>query len=162
MMAPAISDMDDPYRLRRFEIAQDERGTYESAIAQLRAGRKASHWMWFIFPQISGLGQSSMSRSYAISSLGEARAYLSHPVLGSRLIECTRILTELTGRTAQDVFGSTDAMKLRSSMTLFARAATGDAPFRRVLDEYFGGIADEATEARLEARDRCDRCDRPG
>lgn len=113
--------MNDPYRLRRFENAQNQ-GTYEAAVTELRAGRKASHWMWFIFPQIAGLGHSSMSRTYAISSLSEAEAYLTHPVLGPRLIECARILTGLTGRTAEEIFGATDAMKLRSSMTLFARA----------------------------------------
>lgn len=119
--------------------------------------------MWFVFPQVSGLGQSSMSRAYGISSLAEARAYLAHPVLGSRLIECTRILCELTGRTAQDIFGATDAMKLRSSMTLFARAAPQNALFRQVLDGYFGGVADEATDRQLGSRDR-DRgtSDQPG
>jgi uncharacterized protein (DUF1810 family) len=143
--------MHDPYRLRRFKLAQDEGTTYEEAVAQLRAGRKASHWMWFIFPQISGLGQSSMSRTYAIASLSEARAYLADPVLGARLTECTRILTELTGATAQEIFGATDAIKLRSSMTLFARAAPDHALFHRVLKDYFGGVPDQATESRLEA-----------
>jgi uncharacterized protein (DUF1810 family) len=146
--------MSDPYRLRRFEIAQDEGKTYEAAIAELRAGRKASHWMWFIFPQISGLGQSSMSRTYAISSLPEAEAYLAHPVLGSRLIECTSILTQLAGRTAMDILGTLDAMKLQSSMTLFARAAPDNVLFRQVLNDYFGGVADEATESRLDCLDR--------
>jgi uncharacterized protein (DUF1810 family) len=142
--------MNDPYRLRRFESAQN-RGTYDAAVTELRAGRKASHWMWFIFPQIAGLGHSSMSRTYAISSLSEAEAYLTHPVLGPRLIECARILTELTGRTAEEIFGATDAMKLRSSMTLFARAAPDNALFQQVLDDYFDGIADIATERRLES-----------
>ena len=142
--------MNDPYRLRRFESAQNQ-GTYEAAVTELRAGRKASHWMWFIFPQIAGLGHSSMSRTYAISSLSEAEAYLTHPVLGPRLIECARILTGLTGRTAEEIFGATDAMKLRSSMTLFARAAPNNALFQQVLDDYFDGIADVATERRLDA-----------
>jgi uncharacterized protein (DUF1810 family) len=142
--------MNDPYTLRRFQTAQDERQTYEAAVAELRAGRKVSHWMWFIFPQISGLGHSVIARTYAISSLAEARAYLDDPVLGSRLIECTRILTSLTGPTAEEIFGSTDAMKLRSSMTLFARAAPDNPLFRQVLDDYFAGVADEATERRLE------------
>ncbi len=141
--------MNDPYQLQRFKTAQDDGKTYEAAIAELRAGRKTSHWMWFIFPQISGLGQSSMSRTYAISSLLEAEAYLADPVLGSRLIESTRVLTELAGRTAQDIFGPTDAMKLRSSMTLFARAAPDNALFQQVLNRYFGGVGDEATESRL-------------
>ena len=138
--------MDDPHKLTRFEIAQEQGGAYEAAAAELRTGRKTGHWMWFIFPQISGLGRSPMARTYAISTLCEADAYLAHPVLGPRLVECTRILTELTGRSAQDIFGSTDAMKLRSSMTLFARVAPDDAPFQQVLDGYFGGVADAATE----------------
>jgi uncharacterized protein (DUF1810 family) len=144
--------VNDPFRLARFEIAQDDGGTYAAAVSELRAGRKVSHWMWFIFPQIFGLGQSSMSRTYAITSPAEAKAYLEHPVVGSRLIECTRILTELTGRSAQDILGATDAMKLRSSMTLFAHVASDTALFRQVLNEYFDGVADEETERRLEGR----------
>jgi uncharacterized protein (DUF1810 family) len=144
--------VNDPFRLARFEIAQDDGGTYAAAVSELRAGRKVSHWMWFIFPQICGLGQSSMSRTYAITSPAEAKAYLEHPVVGSRLIECTRILTELTGRSAQDILGATDAMKLRSSMTLFAHVASDTALFRQVLNEYFDGVADEETERRLEGR----------
>ncbi|MEA2158405.1 MAG: hypothetical protein QOD66_785 [Solirubrobacteraceae bacterium] len=143
--------MNDRYRLERFELAQNEGKTYEAAVSELRAGRKASHWMWFIFPQISGLGRSPMSQAYAISSLAEARAYLDDPVLGPRLIECTRILTQLSGRTAEQVFGITDAMKLRSSMTLFAAAASDGRLFQRVLDDYFGGATDEATERLLES-----------
>jgi uncharacterized protein (DUF1810 family) len=138
-----------PDSLERFVIAQDEGGTYGRAVAELRAGRKASHWMWFVFPQIAGLGQSPMSRTYAISSMVEAWAYLEHPVLGARLIECARLVTELTGVTAQEIFGATDAMKLRSSMTLFARAAPGEPVFARVLAEFFAGIGDPATEGRL-------------
>ena len=145
-----MTHIGDPYRLRRFESAQNQ-GTYEAAVTELRGGRKASHWMWFIFPQIAGLGHSSMSRTYAISSRSEAAAYLTHPVLGPRLMECARILTELTGRTAEEIFGATDAMKLRSSMTLFARAAPDNALFQQVLDDYFDGIADVATERRLES-----------
>jgi uncharacterized protein (DUF1810 family) len=144
--------MDDPFSLRRFEIAQDEGETYEAALSELRRGRKTSHWMWFIFPQIAGLGHSAMSRTYAISSLAEAKAYLDHPVLGPRLTDCTRILTALVGRTAQDIFGATDAMKLRSSMTLFAHAAPDGALFRQVLTDYFDGVADTATERRLAAQ----------
>jgi uncharacterized protein (DUF1810 family) len=143
--------MDDPFSLSRFELAQDEGGTYEAAVSELRAGRKASHWMWFVFPQLAGLGQSSMSRRYAISSLAEARAYLHHPVLGPRLIEVTRIVAESTVRAAQDIFGATDAMKLRSSMTLFARAAPENRLFRQVLIDYFDGDADAATEGLLGA-----------
>ena len=139
----------DSYDLERFAIAQDARETYAAALAELRAGRKIGHWMWFVFPQIAGLGVSSMSKRYAISSLEEARAYLAHPILGERLRECARILTELEGKTAQEIFGSVDAMKLRSSMTLFARAAPEIPLFRAVLDRYFGGLADEATTAVL-------------
>lgn len=142
--------MNDQFRLKRFEIAQDEAGNYAAAVSELRVGRKVSHWMWFIFPQIAGLGQSSMSRTYAITSLAEAEAYLQHPILGPRLITCTRILTEVTGRTAVDILGATDAMKLRSSMTLFARVAPDAALFQQVLNDYFDGVADAATESRLE------------
>ncbi len=143
--------MNDPYQLRRFENAQDSGKTYEAVVAELRAGRKTGHWMWFIFPQISGLGKSSMSVTYGISSLREAEAYVAHPVLGPRLVECTRILTRLSGRTAQEVFGMTDAVKLRSSMTLFARAAPDNPLFQDVLNGYFDGVADEATERRLKS-----------
>ena len=106
---------DDPYDLERFVAAQDAGGTYQRATAELRAGRKASHWMWFVFPQIAGLGRSPTSRRYSISSLNEARAYLDHPVLGERLRECAGIVTSLTGRSAEQIFGGIDAMKLRSS-----------------------------------------------
>jgi uncharacterized protein (DUF1810 family) len=107
--------------------------------------------MWFVFPQIAGLGQSPTSRRYAISSLDEARAYLAHPVLGPRLHECAGILGELAGRSAQEIFGAVDAMKLRSSMTLFARADPDRPEFRQVLDVYFGGDPDPATERLLDA-----------
>src|ERR1700760_1531802 len=111
--------MQDPRRLQRFVDAQDDDGTYESALRELRDGRKRSHWMWFIFPQIAGLGQSPTSRRYAISSLEEARAYVAHPVLGPRLIECATVVRDLPGRSADEIFGGIDAIKLRSSMTLF-------------------------------------------
>jgi uncharacterized protein (DUF1810 family) len=139
----------DDYELQRFVDAQDARGTYEAALAELRAGRKTSHWMWFVFPQIAGLGLSETSRRYAISSEAEARAYLAHPVLGPRLEACARALLELDGATATGVFGPVDAMKLRSSLTLFAHVAPQNRLFRDVLDRYFGGRTDEATEARL-------------
>ena len=139
----------DPHDLGRFTAAQADGETYAAAVAELRAGRKVGHWMWFVFPQIAGLGMSSMSKRYAIASLEEARAYLAHPILGERLQESARILTELTGRTAEDIFGSVDAMKLRSSLTLFARADPENALFGEVLDRYFGGVADEATDALL-------------
>ena len=139
---------DDPYDLRRFVAAQDAGGTYRRAAAELRNGRKDSHWMWFVFPQVAGLGYSQASRTYAISSPAEARAYLAHPVLGPRLIECAAILAGLPDRTAEQIFGEVDALKLRSSMTLFMRAAPGEPVFRQVLDRYFGGEPDSATERR--------------
>ena len=141
--------MPDPYDLERFVTAQDAGGTYRRAVDELRAGFKSGHWMWFVFPQIAGLGQSPISRRYAITSLGEAAAYLQHPVLGPRLHECAEILAGLKGRSADQVFGSIDAMKLRSSMTLFHRAAPDDPLFGRVLTRYFDGIADHATDALL-------------
>ena len=141
--------MTDPFDLARFVTAQDQGGTYGQAVAELRRGRKASHWMWFVFPQIAGLGHSATARHYAISGLEEARAYLDHPILGARLRECTRILTDLSGHSAEEIFGGIDAMKLRSSMTLFARAAPDEACFGQVLDIYFGGLPDPATEQRL-------------
>jgi len=140
---------EDPYHLRRFVAAQDAGGTYDYAAAELRAGRKTSHWMWFIFPQIAGLGYSPASRMYAITSLEEARAYLAHPVLGARLIECATILTGLTGCTAAQILGEVDALKLRSSITLFMHAAPREPVFRQVLDQYFGGEPDAATENRI-------------
>ena len=141
--------MDDPVGLDRFVAAQNQADTFATAVAELRAGAKRSHWMWFVFPQIAGLGRSPTSRRYAIASLEEARAYLAHPVLGPRLIECARILCELEGRTAQGIFGGIDAIKLRSSMTLFARADPSSPVFGQVLDAYFGGVPDEATERLL-------------
>jgi uncharacterized protein (DUF1810 family) len=141
--------MDDPYRLQRFVDAQDSNGTYQRAVAELRAGRKVSHWMWFVFAQIAGLGFSAMSQRYAISSLAEARAYLRHPVLGPRLVECARIIADTEGKSAQQILGSVDALKLRSSMTLFAAAAPDEPAFGAVLEKYFDGEPDEGTLARL-------------
>jgi uncharacterized protein (DUF1810 family) len=140
--------VDDPYNLERFVTAQDG-GTYDQATTELREGQKVSHWMWFIFPQIAGLGLSPTSRTYAISSLDEAKAYLSHPVLGPRLVECAGIVARLTGRTAEEIFGVIDAQKLRSSMTLFCRAAPDEPSFTQVLDIYFDGQQDQATVNRL-------------
>jgi len=139
----------DPYDLHRFVTAQDTGGTYDGAVAELKRGRKTSHWMWFVFPQIAGLGQSSASRLYAISSLAEARAYLAHPVLGPRLLHCAALVCDARGRTAEQIFGGIDALKLRSSMTLFLHADPTAQTFRQVLDQYFGGIPDSATEARI-------------
>jgi uncharacterized protein (DUF1810 family) len=136
----------DPFDLQRFVRAQDEGGTYARAVAELRRGSKASHWMWFVFPQIAGLGQSAISRRYAISSLAEARAYADHPVLGPRLAECAGVVAALAGRTADEIFGGIDALKLRSSMTLFLHAAPAEPVFGQVLDRYFGAVPDPATE----------------
>jgi uncharacterized protein (DUF1810 family) len=133
------------FDLQRFVTAQAP--VYADVCEELRAGRKTSHWMWFIFPQIAGLGQSAMARKYAISGLDEARAYLAHPVLGPRLIECTR-LVGVSGRPVEDIFGSPDDMKFRSSMTLFVRAQ-GEGVFGEAIERYCGGRADEATLARL-------------
>jgi uncharacterized protein (DUF1810 family) len=141
--------VDDPYRLERFLQAQDSGGTFQRAVAELRAGRKVSHWMWFIFPQIAGLGLSAMSQRYAISGLAEAHAYLEHPVLGTRLVDCATILAATDGKSAADILGPVDAMKLRSSVTLFASAAPDQPAFSAVLTRYFGGTPDEATLARL-------------
>jgi uncharacterized protein (DUF1810 family) len=142
----------DPYRLERFVAAQDAGGTYSRAMAELRAGRKVSHWMWFVFPQMAGLGRSTTAQEYAISSLDEARAYLRHPVLGPRLAGSARVLTEVTGRSADQIFGGVDAQKLRSSMTLFLRAGPdGPAGFAQVLHQYFGGQPDPATDRLLGA-----------
>ena len=146
--------MDDPYDLARFVTAQDAGGTYDDATAELRRGRKTSHWMWFVFPQIAGLGYSPTSRRFAISSLDEARAYLAHPVLGPRLIECAGIVAQTQDRTAEQMFGDLDAQKLHSSVTLFLRADPGAPVFTQVLDQYFGGLPDPATDRLLrEQRD---------
>ncbi len=139
----------NPYDLERFVTAQNEGGTYQRAVDELRRGQKTSHWMWFVFPQIAGLGQSATSRFFAILSLAEARAYLEHAVLGPRLIESARIVAGTDGRTAEQIFGSIDAQKLRSSMTLFQRAAPEEQVFGQVLEVYFDGVADAATEARI-------------
>ena len=139
--------MGDEFDLQRFVRAQD--GTYERAVAELRRGRKTSHWMWFVFPQVAGLGRSSTAQAYAVRSLAEARAYLAHPVLGPRLRACAAALLELPGSDPVAVLGGTDAQKLRSSMTLFAAVSGGDPLFTGVLDRYFGGVADPATTQRL-------------
>ena len=141
--------MADVYNLQRFVDAQNAKGTYDRAVQELRRGHKTSHWMWFVFPQIAGLGQSSTSRFFAISSLDEAKAYLGHAVLGPRLVEATRIVAETQGRTAEQIFGGIDAQKLRSSMTVFSRAAPNEPVFAQVLTRYFDGVADAATDARI-------------
>ena len=141
--------MTDPYRLSRFVAAQDDGGTYDRAVDELRRGRKTSHWMWFIFPQVSGLGHSATAKWFAISSRAEAIAYLDHEVLGARLLECTQCVAALRAQSATQIFGVTDAQKLRSSMTLFLRAAPDEPLFGGVLATYFAGIPDIATDERL-------------
>ncbi len=136
-----------PFDLDQFVAAQST--TYAGALAELRAARKTGHWIWFIFPQVQGLGSSPMSRTYAITSLAEARAYLAHPVLGGRLRECAATLLAIEGATADEVLGPLDAMKVRSSMTLFHRAGPGEPLFAQVLDRYYGGAPDAATDERL-------------
>ncbi len=141
--------MDDPYDLERFVTAQDQGGTYDRALAELKRGRKTSHWMWFVSPQIAGLGQSPTSRRYAITSLEEARAYAAHPVLGPRLLECAAVVAATEAGSAEQVFGGIDAQKLHSSMTLFLRALPDEPVFGQVLDRFFEGVPDAATDARL-------------
>lgn len=136
----------EEFALERFVDAQDEGDTYSRALAELRRGRKTTHWMWFVFPQIAGLGQSPTSRHFAIASLAEAQAYLEHPVLGPRLRDCARLVAGTTGRSSVEIFGSVDAQKLRSSMTLFRLAAPDEAAFSEVLDRHFEGRADALTE----------------
>jgi uncharacterized protein (DUF1810 family) len=137
----------DPFDLQRFLDAQAH--TYDQALAELRAGAKRTHWMWFVFPQIAGLGRSGMAQRFALSGLPEARAYLAHPTLGRRLVACARALTALDTTDPDRVFGPVDAQKLRSSMTLFAHAAPDEPVFREVLEHWFDGAEDEATTSRL-------------
>lgn len=131
---------DDPFDLERFIAAQDP--VYGRVVGELRQGRKQTHWMWFIFPQIAGLGRSAMAERYAIRSLDEARAYLAHTLLGGRLRECTRLVLNVEGRTIHQIFGDPDDLKFRSSMTLFAQE---ERLFQDALDKYFGGEVDTAT-----------------
>ncbi|BDA87060.1 hypothetical protein Sa4125_46020 [Aureimonas sp. SA4125] len=137
----------DAYRLDRFVAAQDP--IFDRVREELARGRKQSHWMWFVFPQIAGLGRSEMARAYALGSLDEAHAYLSHEVLGPRLLECTRLVNRIDGRSVDEIFGSPDNMKFHSSMTLFARVPGAGPDFSAALAEYFAGIEDEATVERL-------------
>ena len=139
--------MSDPFNLQRFVDAQEP--VYPRVVGELRAGRKQSHWMWFIFPQIEGLGFSAMAQKYAIVSRAEAEAYLAHPVLGTRLREGTQLVNAASCTDITAIIGSPDDMKLRSSMTLFARTGDDNAAFLAVLDKYYGGEEDPATIARL-------------
>ena len=138
---------DDPYDLARFVDAQ--RDVHATALAELRAGRKRTHWMWFVFPQLAGLGSSWMAQRYAIASAAEAEAYLRHPVLGSRLVECAEALLAIEGRSAREILGPPDDLKLKSSATLFAAVSPPGSAFERVLDKYFAGERDEATLRRI-------------
>lgn len=137
------------YKLQRFVDAQDQMDSYQCALAELREGRKRNHWMWFVFPQVAGLGRSPKAKTYAISSVEEARAYLQHPVLGPRLLNCVRAVLGISGKSAGEILGEIDAVKLRSSMTLFASASPEEPLFGQVLDRYFDGDTDEETERRL-------------
>jgi len=134
--------------LGRFVEAQAP--VHDRALAELKAGRKQSHWMWFVFPQIAGLGRSPMAQHYAIQNLAEARAYLAHPLLGARLRECTQAVLDVEGKTAHEIFGSPDDLKFRSSMTLFAHAAPDEELFRAALDKYFDGEEDALTVDKLQ------------
>jgi uncharacterized protein (DUF1810 family) len=138
---------DDPHDLNRFVRAQEN--DYARALAEIRGGRKRTHWMWYIFPQLDGLGFSEMARRYAIRSLDEARAYLGHPVLGPRLVECAEAVLAVQGRSAREIFGTPDDLKLRSCATLFAEVSPEGSVFQRVLELYFGGEADGRTLALL-------------
>ena len=142
-MAPDDMVSSDPYDLRRFVDAQES--VYRSVVAELRAGRKRSHWIWFIFPQLRGLGRSATAIRYGIASRDEAAAYLAHPVLGPRLRECTRLVAQVDGRSIEEIFGWPDNLKVRSSMTLFAQATDDNADFQAVLEKYYGGEPDPAT-----------------
>jgi uncharacterized protein (DUF1810 family) len=139
--------LNDPYDLQRFVIAQDP--VYDKVLAELRAGRKQSHWMWFIFPQLRGLGHSALAQRYAIASLEEAAAYLLHPVLGDRLRECSALVADVKGRSISEIFGYPDDMKFHSSMTLFAHATDDHDIFMRCLHNYFAGTMDPRTLAQL-------------
>ena len=141
------SNSGDPFELLRFVAAQH--GVYDTVVDELRTGRKRSHWIWFIFPQLRGLGRSPTAMRFGIASLDEARAYVAHPVLGPRLRECARLVARIDGRSADEIFGWPDNLKVRSSMTLFARATDDDSEFRAVLEKFYTGEDDPATVERL-------------
>ena len=133
----------DPYDLARFVQAQEE--CYEQALSEITSGRKRSHWMWYIFPQFEGLGISNTSRRYSIKSVAEAKAYLGHPVLGPRLVQCAEAVLRVDGLSAAEIFGSPDDMKLRSCATLFGRVSADDSVFHKLIDKYFHGQPDDGT-----------------
>ncbi len=143
-----MPDPVDPYNLQRFVDAQQQ--VYMQVVSELRRGRKQSHWMWFIFPQISGLGHSSTARYYAVQSLNEAKAYLAHPLLGLRLRQCTQLINHSGSRSIEEILGSLDALKFRSCVTLFWRASDGDPIFQASLDQFFAGQPDPLTLAQLD------------
>ena len=145
-----MSGNHDRYALQRFVDAQDR--VYDTVLAELRNGAKRSHWIWFVFPQLRGLGRSATAQHYGISSLEEARAYLAHPVLGPRLRECARLVAATDGRSVDEIFGWPDNLKVRSSMTLFSHATDDNGDFRAVLDKFYAGEDDPATVERLKAR----------
>ncbi|HYO01092.1 MAG TPA: DUF1810 domain-containing protein [Mycobacterium sp.] len=144
--------MADPHHLERFVEAQDRGGAFDAAVRELRAGRKTSHWIWFVFPQLRGLGHSVMADEYGIDSRDEALAYLTHDVLGPRLRTCTRLVSSVPGRSVDLMMGSVDALKLKSSMTLFAHVSDDDPDFAEVLDQCYGGQRDTQTLRMLESR----------
>ena len=152
------TDADHRFDLDRFVRAQQ--GVHDDALAELRSGRKRTHWMWFVFPQLAGLGRSATAERYGIAGLPEARAYLEHPVLGPRLREAAAVVAAAPARSADELLGGIDSVKLRSSMTLFARAATDPAPFRAVLDRWYGGTEDPATTRMTHEHDQGDKPDR--
>ncbi|BDI33890.1 hypothetical protein CCAX7_59410 [Capsulimonas corticalis] len=143
----SFDENEDPFNLGRFTVAQES--VYDDALSELKQGRKRTHWMWYIFPQIAGLGYSATSKQYAIHGLEEARAYLDHPELGENLRECAEAVLAVEDRSASQIFGSPDDVKLQSSMTLFAQADGPDSVFTRVLEKYFGGQTDSETLRRL-------------
>jgi uncharacterized protein (DUF1810 family) len=148
IMSGTTSTPTDPFQLERFVAAQE--GIYEQALAELQQGKKRSHWMWFIFPQIAGLGSSSTAQFYAINGAEEARAYLAHPVLGPRLLACAAALLPHSGRSASEIFGYPDDLKLRSSLTLFAAVNDEQAVFKQLLEQFYAGQPDPATLERLQ------------
>jgi uncharacterized protein (DUF1810 family) len=147
-MSRDTGSTNDPFELNRFVRAQD--ADYERALSELKAGQKRTHWMWYIFPQIDGLAFSSMSRQYSIKSVEEAKAYLSHPVLGPRLMECAEAVVDLETRSIGEILGSPDDLKLKSCATLFASVSPSGSVFDRILDKYYHGVRDNKTLALLE------------
>ena len=141
---------DDPYNLERFLVAQEAK--YDDVLEELKDGEKRTHWIWFIFPQIEGLGHSEASRYYSIKSKAEAQAYLNHPVLGARLVECTELVLAVRGRSISEIFDFPDDMKFLSCMTLFAAVSEPDSVFARAIDQYFDGVQDQNTHRLLDKR----------